>query len=52
MGTRLLYGNPVSTMAGQAASRAAIDTQLDFRQRRPRKPKRMWAARQLVQFKR
>ena len=32
---------PVSTMAGQAASRAAIDTQLDFRQRSPRKPKRV-----------
>lgn len=33
---------PVSTMAGQAASRAVSDKQLDFRQRSPRKPKRVW----------
>lgn len=41
MGNRYT-GNPVSTMAGQAASRAAIDTQLYFRQRSTRKPKRVW----------
>ena len=35
---------PVSTMAGQAASRASIDTRLRFRQRSARKPKRVWAA--------
>ena len=29
-------------MAGQAASRAVIDTQLHFRQRSVRKPKRVW----------
>lgn len=31
MGNRELSRKPVSTMAGQAASRAAIDTQLNFR---------------------
>ena len=31
---------PVSTMTGQAVSRAAIDTQWHFRQRIARKPKR------------
>lgn len=29
-------------MAGQAASRALIDTESGFRQRSPRKPKRVW----------
>lgn len=38
-----LFEKPVSTMAGQAASRTAIDTQLGFRQRSPRKPKQGWA---------
>ena len=40
MGMLCFNREPVQTMAGQAASRAAIDTQSGFRQRSSRKPKR------------